>query len=196
MVGKFNQERKRNMDEILERCPDCGVKTGEEHLDRCDIEYCTVCGGQRLQCDCEGHSKKKAAWTGDGLSYQMDAEQIIEHRNSCTCTAKDKMEMVKRVSLSPKTIQELSIAITKALTQQVEKLLIEGEAASRLGFLLKHSYDELQKDAEQAIRQAKREARLEKINSVDDSLKPLSVEYQAGKTIEKPSAMKERRSVW
>jgi hypothetical protein len=52
------EDHKKN----LEPCPDCQAKVGEHHSAGCDVERCSVCGLNRLQCGCK--SEKKIAWDG------------------------------------------------------------------------------------------------------------------------------------
>ena len=45
-------------------CPDCGARPGEMHEPGCDVERCSVCGGQYISCRCPGHDRAFARWSG------------------------------------------------------------------------------------------------------------------------------------
>ncbi len=71
----------------LTDCYDCGAKPGQRHAEGCDVERCSVCGGQRLQCDCESHDKDFAKWTGiwpgqaEADYLGIDLNDMEEYRN-------------------------------------------------------------------------------------------------------------------
>lgn len=46
-------------------CPGCGTRISQPHMDECEVERCSVCGGQRLICDCVGHDRRAEVWTGE-----------------------------------------------------------------------------------------------------------------------------------
>jgi hypothetical protein len=48
----------------LDTCLDCGVEAGRVHIAGCDVERCSVCGGQWISCMCRGHDPQFARWTG------------------------------------------------------------------------------------------------------------------------------------
>ena len=68
--GISKEEKKKILDRLLveekpSNCPDCGVKSGEKHLDGCDVERCIECGSQRIQCDCDcEHDVWIGLWPG------------------------------------------------------------------------------------------------------------------------------------
>ena len=53
---------------MAHKCGDCGRKTGEYHMENCDIERCPFCELQLLMCECV----KKIETLGDGTVYYIN----------------------------------------------------------------------------------------------------------------------------
>ena len=70
------------VDGKLPACYDCGAAAGEPHLLNCDVERCSVCGGQR---GCGGHDPLFARWTGfwpgeaEALMLGVDQNAIVAY---------------------------------------------------------------------------------------------------------------------
>ena len=80
----------------LDKCPECKAKAGEIHQHNCDIERCSVCGGQLLTCHCDGHDKQFARWTGFWPGY-LESKELNLDLNSFYGMGLQKIVFVKPI---------------------------------------------------------------------------------------------------
>ena len=78
----------------LDKCPECKAKAGQIHSDGCDIERCSVCGGQLLTCNCAGHDKQFARWTEFWPGY-LESKELNLDLNSFYGMGLQKIVFVK-----------------------------------------------------------------------------------------------------
>ena len=94
------RREKRSMNEMTlfnrepTDCPDCGVSPGESHKDGCDVEKCSVCGGQKIGCNCTGHDELFARWTG-WWPGELEAAALGTDMNQLCFNKLDKLFFVK-----------------------------------------------------------------------------------------------------
>ena len=88
------------MNHILDNCGDCGAKPGQQHMDGCDVERCSVCGGQRMCCGCKGHDKNFAKWTGIWPGY-AESELLKIDLNIFHSTGLYKIFFIKKGMEAP-----------------------------------------------------------------------------------------------
>lgn len=48
----------------FKRCQDCSAAPGTYHSRGCDTQYCPICKGQRMCCDCPVPDDERLPWTG------------------------------------------------------------------------------------------------------------------------------------
>ena len=105
MAGEGSRQEDKRMTDIrklraiadLPDCHDCGAKPGQPHGEGCDTEMCSVCGWQRLQCDCEGHDPAFARWTGFWPG-KLEAEALGMDLNEFAKARLRKLFLVKPLS--------------------------------------------------------------------------------------------------
>ena len=65
LQGKIKALRNnRPLQEKPINCPDCNAVPGNCHKIGCDVERCSVCGGQYISCGCKTHDQVFSRWTG------------------------------------------------------------------------------------------------------------------------------------
>jgi len=80
----------------LDNCFSCGVVAGKIHKKKCDIERCSVCGGQYVSCRCDGNDKQFSRWTGFWPG-ELECKSLNMDLNTFYMTSMHKIFFIKPV---------------------------------------------------------------------------------------------------
>jgi ABC-type ATPase with predicted acetyltransferase domain len=143
--------------EKMTDCPECGAKPGEAHKEGCDVERCSVCGGQRLQCNCEGHDPAFARWSGfwpgqlEAEALGIDLNGLEAHGVAGWLFVKPEVECEEsheeeeEEDLTYGILKEIEVAVVKAyrrvkeqyildfvLTVEIKQMSVDGKVLQRV----------------------------------------------------------------
>lgn len=143
----MKQKKSSDSKLIITNCPDCGTAPGMPHVPGCDVERCSVCGNQKIQCNHSDHDPLFARWTG---IYPGEAEAKY--------LGMDLNEFVKEGyyrRFFTKPSQNVSIAVEKMKSIGINSFQVFAAHVNRKGILFQNQYyysEELQEHFTERVR--------------------------------------------
>lgn len=116
-----------------QNCPDCGAGVGQPHKINCDIERCSICGQQRIGCNCEDHDPGRSRWTGVFPLLKNVAESL-------------RLSKDERIAAKPQQCYYNGVKAIIHCPEYCVATYVEGYAQLEDGVLIEHGW--LERDGE------------------------------------------------